>query len=77
MSILPTVDKHLEAGSTGSPGEVQLTISQPGAMLDYGCLSSVKVCCRTVESHHLTVPHHHQAHPTDLQHIRVQTHLTA
>lgn len=66
LSLL-TVDDHLQAGSTGSPGEVQLTVGQTGAMVDDGCLPCVELRSWTVESHHLTVPHHHQTHPTDLQ----------
>lgn len=62
-----TVDDHLEAGGTGSPGEVQLTVSQAGAMLDDGCLSRVELGSGAVESHHLTVLHHHQTHPMDLE----------
>lgn len=63
---LLTVDDHLEAGGAWSPGEVQLTVSQAGAVLNDGRLACVQLGSGAVEPHHLTVPHHHQTHPTDL-----------
>lgn len=68
---LLTVDDHLEAGGAGSPGQIQMTVRQTGTVLDDGCLSCVELRSWTVESHHLTVPHHHQTHPADLEHSRI------
>lgn len=45
VSSFLTIDEHLETGSAGSPGEIELAACQNVAMLDYGCLPCVELRC--------------------------------
>lgn len=66
LTVGLTVDQHLQAGGTGHPGEVELAVSQIGAMANDGLLAGVELRPGTVEAQHPAVPHHHQTHPVRL-----------
>lgn len=62
-----TIDNHLQAGGAGLPGEVQVTTSEPGSMLDHCYLSGVQLGARAMKAQNPPLLDHNQTSSSSLK----------